>query len=54
MIVLYTDYIDSDENNPPAKHVYEKARFKIVGDYDVCMEAFKGSTSRLLVKILQG
>ncbi len=47
-----TFFIDPDENNPRAKHVYEKAGFKIVGDYDVSMGVFKGSTSHLLVKHL--
>lgn len=45
-----TFLIDPDENNPRAKHVYEKAGFKTVGEYDVTQGAFKGNMSYLMVK----
>lgn len=48
-----TFFIDPDENNPRAKHVYEKAGFKLVGDFDVCGGVFKGSKSYLMVKKLK-
>lgn len=45
-----TFFIDPDENNPRAKHVYEKAGFKEVGEYQPTKGAFIGSTSLLMVK----
>ncbi len=45
-----TFFIDPDENNPRAIHVYEKAGFKMVGDYIAAQGAFKGQTSHLMVK----
>lgn len=42
--------IDPDENNPRALHVYEKAGFKLVGNYVPSNGAFIGSTSYLMVK----
>lgn len=45
-----TFFIDPDENNPRAKHVYEKSGFKYVGDYHPTEGAFIGSTSQLMIK----
>jgi RimJ/RimL family protein N-acetyltransferase len=45
-----TYFIDPDLNNPRAKHVYEKAGFELVGDYDPELGAFVGQKSYLLVK----
>jgi RimJ/RimL family protein N-acetyltransferase len=45
-----TFFIDPDENNPRAKHVYEKAGFQMIGDYQVNKGAFVGQNSFLLVK----
>lgn len=45
-----TFFIDPDENNPRAKHVYSKAGFKLVGEFDVQSGAFKGGVSSLMVK----
>lgn len=45
-----TFFIDPDQNNPRAKHVYEKAGFKEVGEYDPQAGAFIGQTSYLMVK----
>jgi RimJ/RimL family protein N-acetyltransferase len=45
-----TFFIDPDENNPRAKHVYSKAGFEQVGEYDVQDGAFKGSVNYLMVK----
>lgn len=47
-----TFFIDPDENNPRAKHVYEKAGFEIVGSYEVFRGTFKDSLSYLMVKML--
>lgn len=47
-----TFFIDPDEHNPRAKHVYEKAGFKEVGEYDVIEGAFKGQVSYLMVQKL--
>ena len=47
-----TFLIDPDENNPKAKHVYEKAGFKEVGEFDVKDGAFKGHNSILMVRVL--
>lgn len=44
-----TFFIDPDENNPRAKHIYEKAGFKLVGGYIPTMGAFKEQYSHLLV-----
>jgi RimJ/RimL family protein N-acetyltransferase len=45
-----TFFIDPDLNNPRAFHVYEKAGFKSVGQYDVKSGAFTGEKSHLMVK----
>lgn len=45
-----TFFIDPDENNPRAEHVYEKSGFKYVGDYHPTEGAFIGSTSQLMIK----
>ena len=45
-----TFFIDPNENNPRAKHVYEKAGFEAVGEYNMCQGFFTGSTSSLMVK----
>lgn len=47
-----TFFIEPDEGNPRAKHVYEKAGFKLVGGNEVKMGAFKGQYNFLLVKQL--
>ncbi len=47
-----TFFIDPDENNPRAKHVYEKAGFKPIGDFDMSLGFFKGHKSLLMVKKL--
>lgn len=46
-----TFFIDPNENNPRARHVYEKADFKCVGSYEIKMGAFNGR-NHLLVKRL--
>ncbi|MCC2646791.1 MAG: Acetyltransferase [Rickettsiaceae bacterium] len=45
-----TFFIDPDLSNPRAKHVYEKAGFKLVGNFDMLNGTFKGSETYLLVK----
>lgn len=45
-----TFFIDPDENNPRAKHVYAQAGFEQVGEFEVQAGAFKGSVSYLMVK----
>ena len=45
-----TFFIDPDENNPRAKHVYNKAGFREVGEYDMEQGFFKGNVSYLMVK----
>ena len=45
-----TFFIDPDENNPRAKHVYEKAGFKLVGTFDMGIGFFKGHKSLLMIK----
>ncbi len=45
-----TFFIDPDQNNPRAKHVYHKAGFNEVGDYNPQAGAFIGQTSYLMVK----
>ncbi len=45
-----TFFIDPDENNPRAIHVYSKAGFKQVGEYKAQSGAFKDNTSYLMVK----
>nr|WP_253308608.1 GNAT family N-acetyltransferase [Rickettsia endosymbiont of Ceutorhynchus assimilis] len=45
-----TFFIDPDENNPRAMHVYSKAGFKQVGEYKALSGAFKGNTNYLMVK----
>ncbi|KTD18537.1 aminoglycoside N (6')-acetyltransferase [Legionella lansingensis] len=44
-----TFFIDPDENNPRAKHVYETAGFKPVGEYAMKGGAFKGQQTHLMV-----
>lgn len=51
-LLVDTFFIDPDENNPRAKHVYEKAGFNLVGNYDVQNGVFKGNVSYLMVKKL--
>lgn len=45
-----TFFIDPNENNPRALHVYEKAGFKRVGNFTATAGAFKEQESLLLVK----
>ena len=47
-----TFFIDPDENNPRAKHVYEKAGFQLVGDYEPTQGAFIGQKTYLMMKKL--
>ncbi|WP_032113131.1 GNAT family N-acetyltransferase [Candidatus Paracaedibacter symbiosus] len=47
-----TFIIDPEENNPRARHVYEKAGFNLVGDYAVTKGVFTGQKSFLMVKEL--
>lgn len=47
-----TFFIDPDENNPKAIHVYEKAGFQMVGDYEPTKGAFIGQKSFLMIKRL--
>ncbi len=47
-----TFFIDPDENNPRAKHVYIKAGFTKVGQYQATQGAFIGHNSDLMVKKL--
>ncbi len=47
-----TFFIDPDEDNPRAIHVYEKAGFKLVGEFDVSVGAFIGHTSYLMIKVI--
>lgn len=44
-----TFFIDPDPNNPRAKHVYEKAGFQTVGEYQASRGAFQNSKSLLMV-----
>lgn len=43
-------FIDPDENNPKAKHVYEKAGFNLVGDFIMQNGVFYGKKTYLMVK----
>lgn len=45
-----TIFIDPDKNNPRAAHVYEKAGFKMAGDFLPVEGAFKEQPSYLMVK----
>ncbi len=45
-----TFFIDPDMNNPRAFHVYEKAGFKLVGEYVMKGGAFDGHKALLMVK----
>lgn len=45
-----TFFIDPDEDNPKATHVYEKAGFKCVESFLVEKGVFKGQNSWLMVK----
>ncbi len=45
-----TFFIDPEENNPRALHVYEKAGFKMVGHCVMKAGAFTGQTTTLMVK----
>lgn len=47
-----TFLIDPDENNPRAKHVYQKAGFHTVGNYTMGSGFFEGQKSWLMVKKL--
>lgn len=47
-----TFFIDPDENNPRAIHVYAKAGFKLVGEYSPQEGAFVGSTSLLMIQLI--
>jgi hypothetical protein len=45
-----TFFIDPDKNNPRAEHVYRKAGFEKVGEFDVVKGEFKGGVSYLMIK----
>lgn len=47
-----TFFIDPDNNNPKAKHVYEKAGFKVVGEYQAAGKYwdFNADKTYLMVK----
>jgi RimJ/RimL family protein N-acetyltransferase len=45
-----TFFIDPDADNPRAAHVYDKAGFKKVGEYEMQNGVFKGSNTYLMVK----
>ena len=45
-----TFFIDPSEQNPRAKHVYEKAGFNMVGNFEMDMGVFKGEQTHLMVK----
>jgi RimJ/RimL family protein N-acetyltransferase len=45
-----TFFIDPDENNIRAKHVYDKAGFKKVGSFSGTAGAFMGQTTYLMVR----
>ncbi len=45
-----TFFIDPNEDNPRAQHVYEKAGFKRVGEFNADKGTFKGHISYLMVK----
>ncbi len=47
-----TFFIDPAEHNPRAKHVYENAGFKMVGDFEMDIGVFKGEQTHLMVKTL--
>ncbi len=48
-----TFFIDPDANNPRAQHAYEKAGFKILGNYTMKAGAFTGQDTCLMVKQLR-
>ena len=45
-----TFFIDPDEHNPRARHVYSKAGFKLIGEYEVRVGPFKGHINSLMMK----
>lgn len=47
-----TFFIDPAEHNPRAKHVYEKAGFKMVGNFEMDIGVFKGEQTLLMVKTM--
>jgi RimJ/RimL family protein N-acetyltransferase len=47
-----TFFIDPDESNPRAQHVYSKAGFELAGCYNMQDGAFKGQKAYLMVKRL--
>ena len=47
-----TFFIDPAEHNPRAKHVYEQAGFKMLGDFKMDIGVFKGEQTHLMVKKL--
>jgi predicted acetyltransferase len=47
-----TFFIDPDENNPKAKHVYEKAGFKNIGKFTMEGGVFEGQNTFLMAKKL--
>ncbi len=49
-----TFFIDPDENNPRARHVYEKAGFCDVGSFEMQKGFFKGKRSHLMALKLHG
>lgn len=49
-----TFFIDPDNNNPRAIHVYENAGFSLVGDYTMQSGVFKDQITLLMVKKFHG
>lgn len=47
-------FIDPDENNPRAKHVYAQAGFELVGEYKMGQGTFKDQRTYLMVKRIIG
>jgi RimJ/RimL family protein N-acetyltransferase len=47
-----TFFIDPDDNNPRAKHVYAKAGFDLVGDFVMKGGVFDGKKTDFMVKKL--
>ena len=48
---VFSFFIDPNKNNPRARHVYEKAGFKIVGEFIAESGFFAGQVCDLMVKL---
>jgi RimJ/RimL family protein N-acetyltransferase len=49
-IMANTFFIDPDDNNPRARHVYQKAGFNDVGSFIMDKGVFKSNNNRLMIK----